>query len=69
VKNFKKGDKIVFISATDDQVRWGSNDDPRKVLDTGRVYEIESVEVHHWHTKIKLVGVEGRFNSVNFGFA
>jgi hypothetical protein len=69
MKNFKKGDKVMFISATDDQVRWGSNDDPRKILEEDKIYEIESIETHHWHTKIKLVGVGGRFNSVHFGFA
>ena len=69
MKNFKKGDKVIFISATDDQVKWGSNDDPRKILEEDKIYEIESIEVHHWHTKIKLAGVQGRFNSVHFGFA
>jgi len=69
MRDFEKGDKVIFISATDDQVRWGSNDDPRKILEEDKIYEIESIEVHHWHTKIKLVGVEGRFNSVHFGFA
>ena len=35
-------------------------------LKTGKIYEIESVEVHNWHTKIKLKVIEGKFNSVCF---
>jgi hypothetical protein len=66
---FKIGDKVKFIGASDDQVNWGSNDDPRLLLNTKTVYEIESVEIHHWYTKIKLAGIKGWFNSVHFGFA
>jgi hypothetical protein len=66
---FKQGDKVKFISATEDQIRWRSFNDPRKVLVKDKIYEIESVEVHHWYTKIKLVNVEGYFNSVHFVLA
>ncbi|KKP51573.1 MAG: hypothetical protein UR43_C0019G0016 [candidate division TM6 bacterium GW2011_GWF2_33_332] len=62
----KIGDKVKFVSADDDQVKWGSNDDPRLVLNTDDVYEIESIEVHSWHTKIYLKGIKGKFNSVSF---
>jgi len=64
--SFKKGDKVKFVSADDDQVKWGSNDDPRKVLNTEDVYEVETVEVHSWHTKLYLKGIKGKFNSVSF---
>jgi hypothetical protein len=52
----------------DEQVKWGYNSDPRGVLTVGEVYEVERVEVHSWHTKIFLVGVDcGRgFNKVSF---
>ena len=48
------------------KARWGANRDPRGVLDPEVTYKVERVEVHSWHTKLWLVGVEGRFNSVHF---
>lgn len=52
---------------SDEQVAWGSNDDPRGLLKPGAVYEVEKVESHSWHTKIYLVGYPGKkFNSVHF---
>ena len=59
-------DKVKYIGATDGQVQWGSNDDPRGLLTEGEWYEVEDREVHSWHTQITLVGVKGRFNSVCF---
>lgn len=50
--------------ATDEQVRWGSNDDPRGILEIGRVYEIERVEPHSYHTKYWIAG--RKYNSVHF---
>ncbi len=49
-----------------DQVRWGNNDDPRLCLIPGAHYTVRRIEVHSWHTKLWLVGVEGKFNSVHF---
>jgi hypothetical protein len=62
----KKGSKIKFIGASDDQVKWGSNDDPRDVLKINEIYTIKEVEVHSWHTKIYLEEAPGKFNSVHF---
>jgi hypothetical protein len=62
----KKGDKVRYIGVTDTQVKWGSNDDPRLVLEEGKIYTISSVDIHSWHTKVELEGIEGRFNSVSF---
>lgn len=64
--NFKKGDRVLYIGTDDDQVNYGSNDDPRNVLIEGDIYQIEKVEVHSWHSKISLRGVKGKFNSVSF---
>jgi hypothetical protein len=64
--NFKVGDRVTYIGSSDDQVRWGSNDDPRKVLTEGDTYTIENVDVHSSHTKLMLNGITGRFNSVSF---
>lgn len=57
-----------YIGASDDQVRWGNNDDPRPLLTVGGVYRIVATDVHHWHTKVRLEGVVGWFNSVHFEF-
>ena len=69
MSKFNKGDKVRFMSANDGMVAWGGCDDPRKVLNTDDTYEVEDVEdveEHSWHTKVKLAGVDGRFNSVSF---
>lgn len=60
------GSKVVFRGASEAQVNWGGNNDPNKVCELGAEYEIESVDVHSWHTKVELVGIEGTFNSVSF---
>ena len=60
----KVGDKVRYVGTCDEQVKWGSNDDPRKYLQEFSVYEISNIDVHTWHTKIELVGYEGKwFNS------
>lgn len=58
--------RVIYVGASDEQVRWGDNDDPRDLLIEGKEYEVEEKEVHSWHTKLYLVGIEGRFNSVCF---
>ena len=58
--------RVVYIGTDDAQVRWGGNDDPRGVLTEGQSYEVEKTEVRSWHTKIKLSGIPGWFNSVSF---
>ena len=60
------GDRVRFLGASKEQTMWGSNDDPNPVLTVGETYDVESREVHSWHTKLKLVGFDGRFNSVCF---
>lgn len=50
--------------ATDAQVRWGDNDDPRGVLSPGRRYAVDYVEAHSTHTKYHIGG--RRYNSVCF---
>ena len=58
--------KVKYIGASDAQVNWGNCDDPRNVLIEGEVYEVEEEDVRTWHTKLSLVGVDGKFNSVCF---
>ena len=64
--NFKKGDRVIYIGSSEEQINFGTNDDPRKVLIEGDIYQVEKVEVHSYHTKISLRGVQGKFNSVSF---
>lgn len=58
--------KVKFIGCSEDQIRWGSNDDPNNILKIGEIYELDKKEVHSWHTKYYLKGVKGKFNSVCF---
>lgn len=64
--NFKKGDYVKYIGCTQEQINWGNNDDPRRILFEGDTYYVESVEVHSQHTKLTLRGVFGKFNAVCF---
>lgn len=63
-------DRVRYRPGSDEeidlQVRWGGNSDPRGVLTAGQVYEVERTEEHSMHTKVKLVGVDGKFNSFHF---
>ncbi len=66
-KLMPSGDVLIYIGASDTQVRWGSNDDPRGLLTEGASYAVKRREVHSWHTKIELVDYPGKFfNSVCF---
>lgn len=59
--------KVIYTGATDQQVHWGGGDDPRGLLQEGKVYEVTKREVHSWHTKIQLKEYPGKkFNSVCF---
>ena len=62
----KKNDTVEYTGCSDEQVKWGNNDDPRSFLIVGTEYKIEKVDVHRQHTKIKLYNKMGWFNSVCF---
>ena len=67
MENFKKGDRVIYIGTSDEQVRCGvGNDDPRNILIEGDIYQVEKVEEHSSHTKLTLRNIPGRFNSVSF---
>jgi hypothetical protein len=70
INTIQLGDKIIFTGASDDQVNWGSHRverrDPRKLLEIGETYELESMDIHSWHTNITLVGIEDSYNSTHF---
>ena len=59
--------KVKYKGCSDDQVRWGSNDDPRGILVIGKEYSVQKMEVHSWHTKYWLwEHPNNKFNSANF---
>jgi hypothetical protein len=60
------GDKVRFMGATTDQVRWGGGSDPTGVMVIGQVLTVIGVDAHKWHTDLTFEGVVGRFNSVMF---
>ena len=62
----KKNDTVEYTGCSEEQVKWGNNDDPRSCLILGKEYIIEKVDVHKQHTKIKLYNKMGWFNSVCF---
>ena len=61
----EQGQWVIFCGCTEEQSNWGNNDEP-EMLEVGKAYEIEDVEPHKWHTKLKLVDINGKFNSVCF---
>ena len=64
--NIKADQTVVYTGASDEQVSWGNCDDPRGVLTEGNKYIVEEVEIHSWHTKVRLAGYPGQYNSVCF---
>lgn len=60
--------KVMYIGASQEQINWGGNDDPRPLLTEGAIYEVEKREVHSYHTKISLKMIEGKFNDASFRY-
>lgn len=54
----KDGAKVRYIGVNDAQIeRWNNNySDPRNILNTETIYEIEYIEIHRSFTIVKLVG-------------
>jgi len=61
-----EGDRVVFIGASVEQIKWGKCDDPNKVLKIGDEYTVDHTEMHSWHTKVYIKGVDGAFPSTAF---
>ncbi len=61
------GRLFKYIGASDCQVSYRCNADPRGLLEEGKVYEARNVDEGEFHTDIYLKGHEDkRFNSVCF---
>lgn len=64
---WEQGDRVRFHGISDEAASFGGCDDPRISVVAGRTYTIRRVEVHKWHTRIRLDGHPDRwFNSVGF---
>lgn len=66
MQDIKIGDIVKYIGTDDNQVNWGANTDPRGILIEGDRYYVDKVEIHSYHTKLHLRGINGKFNSVSF---
>ena len=62
----EKNNVVEYTGCSQEQIRWGNNDDPTLSLVVGKEYTIEKVDVRSQHTKIKLYNKIGWFNSVCF---
>jgi hypothetical protein len=58
--------QAIFKGSSEEQERWGSYTGNHKKLVVGKEYTIIKEEVHTWHTKVFLEGIEGSFNSACF---
>ena len=62
----EKNNIVEYIGCSEEQIKWGNNDDPTSYLIIGKEYIIEKVNFRSQHTKIKLYNKMGWFNSVCF---
>ena len=62
----EKNNIVKYTGCSQEQIKWGNNDDPTLSLVVGQEYLIEKVDVRSQHTKIKLYNKVGWFNSVCF---
>ena len=62
----QKGDKVEFIGGViEEQVKFACADYPSHLI-VGKIYEVESVDIQKWYTKVRLKNKSGAFNSVHF---
>ena len=66
IEKYEAGDKVIFTECTQEQINWGTNDDPNEILTKDKIYVVSDVDIHSSHTKLTLDGIKGRFNSVCF---
>lgn len=65
----KIGDSVIYTGCAECQAHVSVMLDPRGVLADGKVYVVSDVEVHTWHTRVYLEGVDSQgvgFNSACF---
>ena len=63
----QKGDKVIFKGASDEQISWGGNDDPRKYMKIGDTVTVKEIKEHSFHTKIYVEEYpDKKFNQISF---
>ena len=62
----KKYFQVRYLGCSEHQMNWGGCDNPLNKLYTNHIYTVVTEEVHPLHTKYKLLGIAGKFNSVCF---
>ena len=56
-----------YVGCDQDQINFGGNDDPQKLLNVGEIYKVKDEEIHSWYTKYELVGFPRlQFNNLSF---
>jgi hypothetical protein len=58
--------EVVFLGCNEHQMNWGSYTGDVSELVVGEKYIVEKEEIHSWHTKVFLKGIDGSFNSTCF---
>jgi hypothetical protein len=67
IVGFGPGDMVIYAEKpSEEQINWGSNDDPEKFLTLNESYRVRDVEIHSYYIKVFLEGIEGKFNSISF---
>jgi hypothetical protein len=63
---FKINESVKCISTDKDIQKYGHAKGNLDCLEIGNIYNVESVDIHSWHTIITLKGIDGTFNSCLF---
>ena len=58
--------KVRFLGGSKEQIAWASGADSTGVLEVGKVYDVNRISDHSWHTRVYLIGFDHWFNSVMF---
>ena len=61
-----ESERAIFLGCSEAQRNFGGCTGNPSFLTVGAIYDVEKVEIHGYHTKVWLVGIEGSFNSVCF---
>lgn len=56
--------KVKYLGTNGARISY--HDNPKGILEVGKLYELRNMEVYAWYTYFYLVGIQGRFNSVLF---
>jgi hypothetical protein len=63
---YKIGDKVKCITTDENVQSFGCCQGKLSQLSIGEIYKIRDIEVHSWHTKFYLEGIDSDFNEALF---